>query len=131
MPVVGSSSEPEAISAPVLLTSVAALSVRLLDAVSLPGPVTLAFAPYGNDLERVILSCLAKDPAHRPSSARDLAGSLAACAQATEWSQAQANAWWESQRENLRPAPILSDDTVSIAPTLAVAYERTIDSSQT
>jgi serine/threonine protein kinase len=88
-------------------------------------------ATTGNDLERVILSCLAKDPAHRPSSARDLAGSLAACAQATEWSQAQANAWWESQRENLRPAPILSDDTVSIAPTLAVAYERTIDSSQT
>ncbi len=46
------------------------------------------------DLERVILDCLAKDPADRPSSASELQRSLAACGAAGFWDRDQASEWW-------------------------------------
>jgi serine/threonine-protein kinase len=51
--------------------------------------------PVPSDLERVVLACLAKDPAARPQSARELARSLRACQAAHSWSDCDAESWWQ------------------------------------
>ena len=47
------------------------------------------------DLERIVLSCLAKEPEDRPRSAAALDQQLAA-AEVEGWSDADAQKWWES-----------------------------------
>jgi hypothetical protein len=48
-----------------------------------------------DDLERVVLRCLAKDPADRFSDAENLARALGECACADEWDQDRAAQWWQ------------------------------------
>jgi serine/threonine-protein kinase len=50
--------------------------------------------PVPADLERVILTCLAKDPAERLQSAQALARALEHCRDARVWTEADAEAWW-------------------------------------
>jgi hypothetical protein len=50
--------------------------------------------PVPDDLERVILSCLAKDRTARPQSARALSRELELCRDAWSWGEAEAEAWW-------------------------------------
>jgi serine/threonine-protein kinase len=53
-------------------------------------------------LEALVISCLAKDPAARPSDAGELSEHLDACLDGARWSHAEARAWWE---KNLPAAP--------------------------
>jgi serine/threonine-protein kinase len=46
------------------------------------------------ELEAVVLSCLAKDPADRPESAAELASRLVACPVRDTWTPERAEAWW-------------------------------------
>ena len=46
------------------------------------------------DLERVVLRCLAEDPADRYPDAESLRDALAACASASEWDARKAMQWW-------------------------------------
>jgi hypothetical protein len=46
------------------------------------------------DLERVVLRCLAKDPADRFQDAKSAERALAECASAHDWDQDRAAAWW-------------------------------------
>jgi serine/threonine-protein kinase len=55
--------------------------------------------PVPSDLEQVILTCLAKDPAARPESASSLSELLSNCRAAGSWSEAEAKAWWLKHRE--------------------------------
>ncbi len=48
------------------------------------------------DLERVVLRCLAKDPPSRFPDAEHLDQALEECACATEWDLARAGRWWRS-----------------------------------
>jgi serine/threonine-protein kinase len=49
------------------------------------------------DIEDVILSCLAKDPADRPADAEALADALSACACAADWNAKEARQWWSEK----------------------------------
>jgi serine/threonine protein kinase len=60
-----------------------------------PTPVSArAGQPIPAELDRLILSCLAKDPGDRPQSARDLSLSLTQLAGAECWSDGRAREWW-------------------------------------
>ena len=49
-------------------------------------------------LDQLILDCLAKDPADRPQSAKDLTRRLAAIGGVEPWTEERARAWWEMNR---------------------------------
>jgi serine/threonine-protein kinase len=49
------------------------------------------------DLEQVILRCLAKKPAERFASVRALGEALAACDSAADWGPNRADAWWAAE----------------------------------
>jgi eukaryotic-like serine/threonine-protein kinase len=74
-----------------------------------PDPPSLySLARISPELDAVVLSCLAKDPAHRPGSARELADRLAQCDVGDQWSAAHARLWWESRLVS-EPALALSE----------------------
>jgi serine/threonine protein kinase len=50
--------------------------------------------PVPDDLERVVLSCLAKERERRPQTARELLADLRQCRDAQGWSAADAEEWW-------------------------------------
>lgn len=57
------------------------------------------------DLERLVLSCLAKDAATRPQSAHELEQQLRVCRDAGGWSESDAEAWWQHNSRPARPTP--------------------------
>ena len=61
--------------------------------------------PVPADLERVILSCLAKAPSERPQSVQDLARLLESCERNRDWSRVHAERWWRTHAPALA-API-------------------------
>jgi serine/threonine-protein kinase len=52
--------------------------------------------PVPDDLERVVLSCLAKEAGARPQTASELAEQLRRCGAAGGWSEQDAEHWWQS-----------------------------------
>ncbi len=66
--------------------------------------------PLPADLEAVVLDCLAKDPARRPTGARGLRRRLEACADFGRWTEEDARAWWEENAGAIAPAPSGSPD---------------------
>ena len=54
--------------------------------------------PIPASLDRLVLSCLAKDPAERPQTARELARRLAEVEGANAWTEERRSEWWERHR---------------------------------
>jgi hypothetical protein len=57
-------------------------------------PSTRTELPIPPALDQLVLSCLAKDPAERPQSARDLSRQLALVMSGDDWTQDHAREWW-------------------------------------
>ena len=57
--------------------------------------------PIPGALDDLVLSCLAKDPAQRPQSARELALRLAKVEGANAWTQDRAREWWAAHQSAL------------------------------
>ena len=57
-------------------------------------PSTRSELPIPAALDDLLLSCLAKDPAERPQSARELSRRLAAIEGASAWTEERAREWW-------------------------------------
>jgi serine/threonine-protein kinase len=67
--------------------------------------------PIPAALNELVLSCLAKDPAQRPQSARELSLRLAELEVASPWTEDRAREWWATHLPVARPgsrAPSLS-----------------------
>jgi eukaryotic-like serine/threonine-protein kinase len=54
--------------------------------------------PIPPALDALVLSCLAKDPAHRPQSARELSRRLAELDGTSTWTQDRAREWWQANQ---------------------------------
>jgi len=54
--------------------------------------------PIPKALEDLVLCCLAKDPAKRPQSARELSLRLADVEGANAWTQDRAREWWATNQ---------------------------------
>lgn len=57
-------------------------------------------------LDDIVLSCLAKEPAERPQSARELSRRLAEVEVASAWTEGHARDWW-AHPENARSTPVV------------------------
>jgi len=79
-----------------------------------PHPLSEVVASVPRDLEEVVMSLLAKDPADRPSTAGDLAERLRTLGLAQRWSEQKRSDWWR-QRPSRRPP---GDDGVPTEPVL-------------
>ena len=51
--------------------------------------------PIPVELDEIVLSCLTKDPADRPQSARELGRQLGQLEVAGAWTEERAREWWE------------------------------------
>jgi eukaryotic-like serine/threonine-protein kinase len=71
-----------------------ALGVMIAHARDPVGAPSRGRADVPEDLERVVLRCLAKDPSERFPDAESLHGAMGACACAGEWGQEHASQWW-------------------------------------
>jgi hypothetical protein len=81
--------------------------------------------PIPAELENAILSCLDKSRAKRPQTARDLALLIARCAEATQWSIEDADAWWSRHERGQGTSASVTFPTAS--PTAARGHDVTID----
>jgi eukaryotic-like serine/threonine-protein kinase len=59
-----------------------------------------------DDLEQVVLACLAKDPAARPQTAQELSERLRGCRDAGRWGEGDAERWWTQLPQSPKSEPV-------------------------
>ena len=67
-------------------------------------PSTRTTLPIPEALDRLVLSCLAKEPDRRPQSARELSRQLGEIEAGGAWTQDRAHDWWTEHRSEAHPA---------------------------
>ncbi len=68
-----------------------------------PVPSDALGSPLPQDVDDIVLRCLAKEPAARPS-ARELMTLLQACSENSPWTALDAEAWWTTRGNDLKRA---------------------------
>jgi hypothetical protein len=68
-----------------------------------PKPLSEIVPGVDRELEKLVLGCLAKDPAERPASARVLRDALSRCPSAAEWTADLARQWWAVHDRLIHP----------------------------
>ena len=67
-----------------------------------PPPSSRSEMAISPSMDRVVLSCLAKDPAHRPQSAKELSRRLAEIDIETTWTEERRSEWWQKHKPAAR-----------------------------
>jgi serine/threonine-protein kinase len=78
-------------------------------------PVSRWVVSVPEDLEAIVLRCLAKQPQDRFPNVEQLDAALAACQSAGDWTQDQARAWWLQAETGAESAPTGSSVEVTQA----------------
>jgi serine/threonine-protein kinase len=82
-----------------VFTAQTAMGLLVQHANSPPAPPsTRTSLPIPRALDDLVLCCLAKDPANRPQSARELSLRLAEVEGASAWTQDRARSWWATHQ---------------------------------
>ncbi|MBT8470021.1 MAG: serine/threonine protein kinase [Deltaproteobacteria bacterium] len=82
-----------------------ALAMAAAHAATPPSPPSSASVqPVPRELDECVLDCLAKDPAARPQTAKELAERLRAIKVDPPWTPERAHAWWAANLPEVRPA---------------------------
>lgn len=81
---------------------------------------------YCEILERAIMSCLEKDPEHRPQSVHAFLQKIEASPHAKKWTEEKVSEWWESHHLRSRIASHARqlEETIRIQPTIRVKIDR-------
>lgn len=82
------------------------VSVAGAGQVTLPETKATPVFGFTVPLEELVLCCLAKEPSHRPQSARELARRLGGIGEAQPWTAERAESWWREHQPNA-PGPSL------------------------
>lgn len=77
-------------------------------------------AALPDDLETLVLRCLEKERDARPADARSFIRALQQCRSATEWTEADAAAWWKRWRERKTLPPEREKERSQMPATVAV-----------
>ena len=82
-----------------VFTAETSMGLLLQHAQALPTPPSARMdLPIPRGLDDLVLSCLAKDPADRPQSARELSVRLAEVECSSAWTQDRAREWWATHQ---------------------------------
>ena len=96
---------------------------KTIDAQINESPVALSVI-MGNkvspDFDQLILSCLEKNMAERPASARDLYEALERCQPSQDWTRTRAEEWWKEQDKRRSALPSDENSLESSMRTLSI-----------
>jgi hypothetical protein len=85
-----------------------------------PSPLDNLVADLDANLGRLVLDCLAKNPAQRPGSARELLERLEGCPTRGGWTRERAQAWWNNRTALLcRASKPMAAAPMALAQTVA------------
>ncbi len=79
--------------------------------------------PVSRELERLILSCLDKDPERRPQTVTELRALLVACPRAADWAPEARAAWWTDFHSKEQQAVAQAEATKQAAPAATVKID--------
>jgi len=71
-----------------------------------PPPLSHFSSDIPADLERVVMRCLAKDPADRFQNVTSLGEALRQCVAADLWTRQRATEWWQQSEGHIAEAPV-------------------------